>query len=209
MTYTVHESFLTIQGEGAHAGRVAVFCRFAGCNLWTGREEDRASAVCRFCDTDFRGGEKHKTPGPLVLHLSSLWPNGYRPMFAVLTGGEPLLQVDAPLLEALHWAGFNVAVETNGTIRRPRGIDWLCVSPKAGTEIVVSRPDEIKVVYPQIGVDPESVAMTIDPTRAARCSIQPMDGPEIDANTEAAIAYCLEHPRWRLSLQTHKMIGVR
>jgi 7-carboxy-7-deazaguanine synthase (Cx14CxxC type) len=204
MTYTVHESFLTIQGEGAHAGRVAVFCRFAGCNLWTGREEDRVAAVCRFCDTEFRGGEKFRTPGPLAKRLTDLWPNAYRPRFIVLTGGEPLLQVDAQLTEALHWAGFYIAVETNGTIPRLPGIDWLCVSPKAGTTLAIRRADEIKVVYPQDGLDPGTVEV-----EAARRSIQPMDGPNLAANTKAAVAYCLEHPEWRLSVQTHKMIGVR
>src|ERR1700757_5228115 len=143
VTYTVHETFLTIQGEGAHAGRVAVFCRFAGCNLWTGREEDRSSAICQFCDTDFRGGTKYRTAGPLVTHLRSLWPNGVRPMFVVLTGGEPLLQVDGALTEALHWVGFYTAVETNGTVPRPPGIDWVCVSPKAKTTLVAKGADEI------------------------------------------------------------------
>jgi 7-carboxy-7-deazaguanine synthase (Cx14CxxC type) len=205
VTYTVHESFLTIQGEGAHAGRVAVFCRFAGCNLWTGREQDRASAVCKFCDTEFRGGTKYKTAGELAKRLLDLWPTMDLPRFVVLTGGEPLLQVDAELLEALHWAGFYVAVETNGTVCRPSGIDWLCVSPKAGTQLAIRGADETKVVYPQDGID----LTTFESYPWGRRSIQPMDGPDLEANTAAAVAYCLEHPSWRLSVQTHKVIGVR
>lgn len=205
MTYTVHESFLTIQGEGAHAGRVAVFCRFAGCNLWTGREQDRASAICKFCDTEFRGGTKYRTPGPLARHLGSLWPDSSRSRFIVLTGGEPLLQADAPLLEALHWVGFYVAVESNGTVRRPAGVNWLCVSPKAGASLEIRSADELKLVFPQHGLSPAD----FDSFAAPRRSLQPMDGPELEANTAAAVAYCLAHPEWRLSVQTHKVIGVR
>jgi 7-carboxy-7-deazaguanine synthase (Cx14CxxC type) len=205
VTYTVHESFLTIQGEGAHAGRVAVFCRFAGCNLWTGREEDRAMAICRFCDTDFRGGEKYRTAGALASHLRGLWPSAHRPKFAVLTGGEPLLQVDAELTEALSWAGFFVAVETNGTVRRPPGIDWLCVSPKAGADVVLASADEVKLVYPQEHLSPSDFVGFPAP----RLSLQPMDGPALEENTAAAVAYCIAHPEWRLSIQTHKLIGVR
>lgn len=205
MTYTVHESFLTIQGEGFHAGRVAVFCRFAGCNLWTGREQDRASAICRFCDTEFRGGEKYKTAGELVRRLVDLWPTEDRPRFVVLTGGEPLLQVDAKLLDGLHWAGFYVAVESNGTVQRPPGIDWLCVSPKAGTKLAIKKADEVKIVYPQEGIDLDD----FDKLSWPRRSLQPMDGPHLEANTKATVDYCLANPAWRMSVQTHKLIGVR
>ncbi|HUR94904.1 MAG TPA: 7-carboxy-7-deazaguanine synthase [Gemmatimonadales bacterium] len=211
MTYAVKEIFYTLQGEGANAGRPAVFCRFAGCNLWTGREEDRADAVCRFCDTDFvgtdgAGGGKFRTPAELAAAVASAWPAGdplARPL-VVCTGGEPLLQLDAPLVEALHSAGFEVAVETNGTIEPPPGIDWLCVSPKADAPLIVARGDELKLVYPQTGAEPERFAGL----EFRHFFLQPMDGPAREANTRAALQYCLTHPRWRLSLQTHKLLGI-
>lgn len=202
MTYTVHELFATIQGEGGNTGRVAVFCRFAGCNLWTGREEDRASAICRFCDTEFRGGTQYRTAGELATVIRDTWPGGL-PRFVVFTGGEPTLQLDAALVEACHWAGFEVAVESNGTRRGPL-VDWLTVSPKAHAPLVVERADELKVVFPQ-DIDPS----TYDGFDAPRRYLQPMDGPALEANTRAAIAYCLAHPAWRLSLQTHKLVGLR
>jgi 7-carboxy-7-deazaguanine synthase (Cx14CxxC type) len=208
MSYTVKEIFFTLQGEGANTGRPAVFCRFAGCNLWTGREADRADAVCPFCDTDFVGvgpdGGKFDTPDALVSAVAAHWPDAPRP-FVVCTGGEPLLQLDEPLLAALHRAGFEVAVETNGTRVPPDGIDWVCVSPKANAELVLTHGDELKLVYPQDGGEPERFA-----SLAFRYFyLQPMDGPDREANTERAIEYCLEHPTWRLSVQTHKVIGVR
>ena len=211
MTYAVKEIFYTLQGEGANAGRPAVFCRFAGCNLWTGREADRREAVCRFCDTDFvgtdgPGGGKFATPGQLAAAVAAAWPGGdpaARPL-VVCTGGEPLLQLDPPLVEALHEAGFEIAVETNGTVTPPAGIDWLCVSPKAEAELVVHAGDELKLVYPQAGAEPERYAGL----GFGRFFLQPMDGPDREANTQAALAYCLTHPRWRLSLQTHKLLGI-
>lgn len=202
MTYTVHELFVTLQGEGDNTGRAAVFCRFAGCNLWTGREEDRASAVCRFCDTEFRGGEKYRSAGALATAIRDAWPGG-RPGFVVFTGGEPTLQLDAALVEACHWAGFQVAMESNGTRRGPR-VDWLTVSPKARAPLVVDRADELKVVFPQ-EVDPSAYAAFEAPRRY----LQPMDGPDVEENTRAAVAYCLAHPEWRLSLQTQKVLGLR
>lgn len=203
MTYTVHSIFYTLQGEGANAGRPAVFCRFAGCNLWTGREEDRATAICRFCDTEFRGGTKYKTAGALATAIKATWPDiSVRPGFVVFTGGEPTLQLTAELIEACHWAGFYCAVESNGTRKGPR-VDWLTVSPKAGAQVVVARADELKVVYPQ-AVDPDKY----DDFEASHRYLSPMDGPDLAANTQAAVAYVLAHPKWRLSLQTHKMIGV-
>jgi len=209
MTYSVKEIFLTLQGEGGQAGRVAVFCRFAGCNLWTGREQDRASAVCRFCDTDFvgtdgPGGGKFATPAALATAVAAAWEGPPENRLVVLTGGEPLLQVDPPLIDALHGAGFAIALETNGTIAAPPGIDWVCVSPKADAALAQTTGQELKLVYPQAGVDParfEALAFE-------RFALQPMDGPERDAATRAAIAYCLAHPRWRLSLQTHKYLGI-
>jgi 7-carboxy-7-deazaguanine synthase len=211
MTYAVKEIFYTLQGEGANAGRPAVFCRFAGCNLWTGREADRAEAVCRFCDTEFvgtdgPGGGKFAAAVELAGAVAAAWPAGdpaARPL-VVCTGGEPLLQLDPPLIEALHSAGLEIAVETNGTVEPPPGIDWLCVSPKAEATLVVTAGDELKLVYPQDGAEP---------TRYERLDfrhffLQPMDGPEREANTRAALAYCLSHPRWRLSLQTHKLLGI-
>ncbi|CAA7624547.1 7-carboxy-7-deazaguanine synthase [Magnetospirillum sp. UT-4] len=203
MTYTVKELFLTLQGEGARAGRVAVFLRFSGCNLWSGREEDRAGAQCRFCDTDFVGGERFADAASLAERVESLWPGGGVP-YVVCTGGEPALQLDDALVDALHRRGFEVAVETNGTRTLPAGIDWVCVSPKAGTELVLRQGDELKLVWPQPGLDPgalEALAFT-------HRLLQPMDGPERAANIAACVAWCLTHPLWRLSLQTHKLIGI-
>ncbi len=212
MAYAVKEIFYTLQGEGAHTGRPAVFCRFAGCNLWSGREADRAAAVCGFCDTDFvgtdsPGGGKFATAEALAQAVAAAWPQGTgragRP-FVVCTGGEPLLQLDAALVEALHRRGFEIALETNGTLEPPPGIDWICVSPKAGAELRLRRGDELKLVYPQPGAEPERFA-ALD---FRYFFLQPMDGPAREANTEAALRYCLAHPRWRLSLQTHKLLGI-
>ncbi len=211
MTYSVKEIFYTLQGEGQQAGRAAVFCRFTGCNLWSGREQDRAGAVCRFCDTDFvgtdgSGGGKFDRPQALAEAIASHWPAGQDGRrFVVLTGGEPLLQVDAALLEALHAQGFEVAVETNGTVAAPPGIDWLCVSPKAGAPLVQTRGEELKVVVPQPGLDLEALE-ALDFTHRR---VQPMDGPDQAANTDWALRWCLAHPRWQLSLQTHKVLGIR
>lgn len=208
--YAVKEIFLTLQGEGVHTGRPAVFCRFAGCNLWSGREEDRATAVCRFCDTDFVGtdgtkGGKYKNAVELADALASEWKAGEANRFCVLTGGEPLLQIDRELIDALHGQGFEIAVETNGTLEPPAGLDWICVSPKAGAELKLKAGDELKLVYPQEGARPE------DFTRLSfrHFSLQPMDGPDVEENTRAAIEYCLKHPQWNLSLQTHKALGIR
>jgi 7-carboxy-7-deazaguanine synthase (Cx14CxxC type) len=210
VSYAVKEIFLTLQGEGAHAGRAAVFCRFSGCNLWSGREEDRATAECRFCDTDFVGtdgtrGGKYATAESLANVIAEEWGAGRNQRWVVLTGGEPLLQVDRPLVDALHARDFTVAVETNGTIEPPAGIDWLCVSPKAGAELRVRAGQELKLVYPQAGATPE------DFTGLAfeRFSLQPMDGPDVADNAAKAVDYCLRHPAWRLSLQTHKTLGIR
>ena len=211
MSYAVKEIFYTLQGEGANAGRPAVFCRFAGCNLWTGREADREDAVCRFCDTDFvgtdgPGGGKFPSAKRLASAVAAAWPaapDGGRPL-VVCTGGEPLLQLDPPLLEALHAEGFEVAVETNGTVPPPAGIDWLCLSPKAGAPPVISAGDELKLVYPQEGAEPARY----EALRFRHFFLQPMDGPAREANTRAAVRYCLAHPRWRLSLQTHKLLGI-
>lgn len=211
MSYAVKEIFYTLQGEGANAGRPAVFCRFAGCNLWSGREDDRHEALCRFCDTDFVGtngigGGKFSSPSALARAVSEAWvpPAGVERRFVVCTGGEPLLQLDPPLLDALHREGFEVAVETNGTLPPPEGIDWLCVSPKAGAPPVVEAGDELKLVFPQEGAEPERFTGL----RFRHFFLQPMDGPRREANTEAALRYCLSHPRWRLSLQTHKLLGI-
>jgi len=209
MTYSVKEIFLTLQGEGGQAGRVAVFCRFAGCNLWTGREQDRASAVCTFCDTEFvgtdgPGGGKFATPRALAAAVAAAWEGAPENRLVVLTGGEPLLQVDPALIEALHGAGFAIALETNGTIAAPAGIDWVCVSPKADAPLAQTRGQELKLVYPQAGVDPAA----FEHLAFERFALQPMDGPDREAATRAAIAYCLAHPRWRLSLQTHKYLGI-
>ncbi len=208
--YTVKEIFYTLQGEGLQAGRPAVFCRFSGCNLWTGREADRATATCTFCDTDFVGvgpdGGKFTTPEALAEAVASRWPagTGGRP-YVVCTGGEPLLQLDAPAVSALHARGFEVAVETNGTQPVPAGIDWVCVSPKADAALVVTGGDELKLVYPQELAPPDRFTGL----RFTHFLLQPMDGPRLTDNTAAAVAYCLANPRWRLSVQTHKVTGVR
>ena len=213
MTYAVKEIFYTLQGEGANTGRSAVFCRFAGCNLWTGREADRATAVCTFCDTDFVGtdgpdGGRFRTAVELAGAVAERWPavgiEGARPL-VVCTGGEPLLQLDAAAVDALHGRGFEVAVETNGTRLPPPGVDWICVSPKAGSDLVLRRGNELKLVYPQVGAEPERfVALAFD-----HFFLQPLDGPDVADATRRALEYCLAHPRWRLSLQTHKLLGIR
>ncbi len=211
MTYSVKEVFYTLQGEGSQAGRPAVFCRFTGCNLWSGREEDRATAACRFCDTEFvgtdgTGGGKFTIAEALASHVAAHWPAGPADRrFVVLTGGEPLLQVDRALIDALHAQGFEIAVETNGTVAAPDGIDWLCVSPKAGAPLLQTRGDELKVVVPQLGLDLER----LEALDFAQRRVQPMDGPQLSANTAWAVRWCLEHPRWQLSLQTHKLLGIR
>jgi 7-carboxy-7-deazaguanine synthase (Cx14CxxC type) len=209
MSYAVKEIFLTLQGEGGQAGRPAVFCRFAGCNLWSGREQDRASAVCTFCDTDFvgmdgPGGGRFATPDDLAAAVETQWTGGPENRLVVLTGGEPLLQVDEALIEALHARGFSLAVETNGTLPAPAGLDWICVSPKADAPVVQACGQELKLVYPQPGVDPAR----FEHLAFERFLLQPMDGPDRAANTKAAIAYCLAHPKWRLSVQTHKYLGI-
>ncbi len=209
MTYSVKEIFLTLQGEGGQAGRAAVFCRFAGCNLWNGLERDRASAVCSFCDTDFvgtdgPGGGKFRTPEDLAAAVAAAWAGPPENRLVVLTGGEPLLQLDDALVAALHAAGFAIALETNGTLPAPAGVDWICVSPKADAALAQTSGQELKLVYPQKGVDPAR----FEHLAFERFSLQPMDGPDRDAATRAAIAYCLAHPRWRLSLQTHKYLGI-
>lgn len=210
MAYAVKEIFYTLQGEGRNAGRAAVFCRFTGCNLWSGREEDRATAACRFCDTDFvgmdgPGGGRFVSATVLAEAIAAEWPAAAGgPRFVVLTGGEPLLQVDAALTTALHEAGFEIAVETNGTVPLPPGIDWVCVSPKAGNPLVVTQGDELKLVYPQAGAEPA----LFEGLGFDHFLLSPMDDPRRPDHTEAAVAYCLQHPRWRLSLQTHKFLGI-
>jgi 7-carboxy-7-deazaguanine synthase len=205
MSYIVKELFLTVQGEGANIGRVAVFIRFAGCNLWSGREEDRAKAVCRFCDTDFVGGTRFASAEALADAAVAAWrAETPRNRMTVLTGGEPLLQVDAALLTALRQRGFTIAVETNGTQALPAPIDWVCVSPKAGAPLVLDRADELKLVYPQAGATPED----FKDFAARHHWLSPMDGPDRGANTQAAAAYCLDHPHWRLAIQAHKTWGV-
>ncbi len=208
--YTVKEIFYTLQGEGANAGRAAVFCRFSGCNLWTGREADRATAICDFCDTDFVGvgpdGGKFATAAELASAVASRLPLESRERrFVVCTGGEPLLQLDAEAVEALHHEGFEVAVETNGTQDAPLGIDWICVSPKAGASLVLRHGSELKLVFPQPGFEPER----FESLDFEHFFLQPMDGPHAAENTKSATQYCLTHPRWRLSLQTHKLLGIR
>lgn len=208
--YQVKEIYYTLQGEGANAGRAAVFCRFAGCNLWTGLEEDRADAVCRFCDTDFvgvdgPGGGRFASAHALAEAIASHWPTeAVRPL-VVCTGGEPLLQLDEPLVRALHDAGFEIAVETNGTRLPPPGLDWICVSPKAGAELVLKSGDELKFVFPQVGAAPRQY----EALDFRWFFLQPMDGPVREQNTQLAVQYCLDHPRWRLSLQTHKLLNLR
>ena len=212
MAYSVKEIFYTLQGEGAQAGMPAVFCRFAGCNLWSGRESDRASAICRFCDTEFVGtdgslGAKYASAQALAAVIESQWPtgeSGHR--LTVLTGGEPLLQVDRELIDALHARGFRVAVESNGTLAAPAGIDWLCISPKAGAPWLQQQGQELKLVWPQDGLDLDALAHA---GQFGHRFLQPMDGPEQAANIALCIATCLQHPVWRLSLQTHKISGIR
>lgn len=212
MSYAVKELFYTLQGEGINVGRPAVFCRFAGCNLWTGRERDRTSAICQFCDTDFvgmdgPGGGRFATATDLAQAIAALWPESARwntPPFVVCTGGEPLLQLDEALVAALHKRGFEIAIETNGTQAAPPGIDWLCVSPKAGADLVLRAGHELKLIYPQPGAMPEQ----FEALDFRHFLLQPMDGPQREHNTQLAIAYCREHPRWRLSLQTHKFLGI-
>ncbi|WLD59516.1 7-carboxy-7-deazaguanine synthase [Salinispirillum sp. LH 10-3-1] len=215
MTYSVKEAFYSLQGEGAHTGRPAVFCRFTGCNLWSGREVDRISAVCSFCDTDFIGtdgqhGGKFKTAECLVEHILALWPPGEAHRYVIFTGGEPLLQLDAALIDAMHEAGFEVGVETNGTLPAPPGVDWLCVSPKGTADVVIKECDELKLVYPQADATPERFTHIL----AKHYYLSPMNPPRADLispqsnNVRATIRYCLAHPKWRLTLQTHKILGV-
>jgi 7-carboxy-7-deazaguanine synthase len=209
-SFAVKEIFLTLQGEGTHVGRPAVFCRFAGCNLWSGREGDRGQAVCTFCDTDFIGtdgtkGGRYQNADDLAAAIEEEWAGGQSNRFCVLTGGEPLLQVDSELTNALHARGFEIAVETNGTIAPPPGIDWVCVSPKSTSQLAVLEGNELKLVYPQEDALPERFAhLAFD-----KFLLQPMDGPDVATNTRRAIQYCLENPQWRLSVQTHKQIGIR
>lgn len=205
MAYTIHEMFLTAQGEGANLGCIAVFVRFTGCNLWSGREEDRATAVCRFCDTEFRGGTSFDTADSLADAVADLWPHDESSRLAVLTGGEPLLQVNKALVVALRTRGFRVAVETNGTQALPCDLDWVCVSPKAGAPLVLQRADELKLVYPQQGLAPEAFTRF----NATHRWLSPMDGLELSANIALAAAYCLQNPAWRLNIQAHKVWGLR
>jgi len=212
MTYRIKDIYYTLQGEGANTGRPAILCRFAGCNLWSGHERDRAAATCRFCDTDFvgtdgPGGGVFKSAGPLAEAVSSLWPApaSVSRRLVVCTGGEPLLQLDDELVSSLHDAGFEVAIETNGTLLPPAGIDWTCVSPKTGADLVLRRGDELKLVYPQHAAEPEKY----EDLDFGYFYLQPMDGPALEQNTRLAVRYCLDHPRWRLSLQTHKLLGIR
>ena len=209
MAYAVKEMFATLQGEGAQAGRASVFCRFAGCNLWSGREADRAEATCRFCDTDFVGtdgvgGGRYADATALAAAIAACWPGGDAHRYVVFTGGEPLLQLDPALLDAVHARGFEAAIETNGTLAAPPGIDWICVSPKAGAPLVQRSGAELKLVFPQPGLDPAALLAL----EFRHHWLQPMDGPDQAAHTAAAVAHCLAHPRWRLSLQTHKLIGI-
>jgi 7-carboxy-7-deazaguanine synthase len=209
MGYLVKEIFYTLQGEGTHTGRPAVFCRFSGCNLWTGREEHRDIAVCQFCDTDFvgtdgPGGGRFASSEALADAVAAAWWGSGGERFVVCTGGEPLLQLDSEAIDALHARAFTVAIETNGTQSLPRGVDWVCLSPKAGTEIVVDRVDECKLVFPQTGAPPEMFESRGYP----RLLLQPMDGRDRERNTALAVRYCLEHPQWKLSLQTHKYLGI-
>jgi 7-carboxy-7-deazaguanine synthase len=210
VTYSIKEMFYTLQGEGAHAGRPAVFCRFSGCNLWTGRESDRASAVCTFCDTDFvgtdgEGGGKFGSAAALTAALDGLWPRHHpRHKYVVFTGGEPLLQLDAALIAAMHGAGFEVAIETNGTLPVPAGVDWVCVSPKMGSTLVVGKGNEIKVVIPQTGQD----LGAYEQLDFEHHFVQPMDGPLAEHNTRLAIETCKRNPKWKLSLQTHKLLQI-
>ncbi|MEO8193023.1 MAG: 7-carboxy-7-deazaguanine synthase [Gemmatimonadales bacterium] len=211
MTYTVKEIFYTLQGEGANSGKAAVFCRFSGCNLWTGREEDRSRAVCQFCDTDFIGtgpdGGRFATPEALAEAISNAWRGADSPgaRFVVCTGGEPMLQIDEPFIDAVHEAGFTMAIETNGTKRAPGSIDWVCVSPKAGAPLVQTSGNELKLVFPQ----PLAMPDRFEELAFDHFFLQPMDGPVVAENTRLAIDFCMQHPKWRLSLQTHKQLGIR
>lgn len=210
MTYTVKEIFYTLQGEGANSGKAAVFCRFSGCNLWTGREEDRSRAVCKFCDTDFFGvgpdGGKFETAESLARAIAQAWRGeDSEQRFVVCTGGEPLLQIDEAFIDAVHEAGFTMAVETNGTKPASRTIDWICVSPKAGAPLVQTTGDELKLVFPQ----PDAMPAKFDTLDFAHFFLQPMDGSRVEQNTKLAVDYCMRHPKWRLSLQTHKLLGIR
>ena len=216
--YTVKELFPTLQGEGAHSGRAAIFCRFAGCNLWSGREEDRATAICQFCDTDFvgsdgDGGGKFEHAIDLANAIEQAWNStlaGPQQRYVVFTGGEPLLQLDTPLIEVLHQKGFEVAIETNGTIKVPKGVDWVCVSPKAGSELIVLQADEIKLVIPQSGHHAlEALLARFEKMDYRHRFLQPMDGTDLPRNTELAVSLCQKRPLWRLSLQSHKLIGIR
>jgi 7-carboxy-7-deazaguanine synthase (Cx14CxxC type) len=216
--YTVKELFPTLQGEGAHAGRAAVFCRFAGCNLWSGREEDRATAVCQFCDTDFvgsdgAGGGKFESASLLADTIEEVWSStsaGPQQRYVVFTGGEPLLQLDAALIDALHAKGFTIAIETNGTIKVPKGVDWVCVSPKAGSDLIVLQADEIKLVIPQQGhASIETLLARFEKMDYRNRFLQAMDGPNLQENLALAVRLCQKRPLWRLSVQTHKMIGIR
>ena len=211
MSYAVKEIFYTLQGEGAQSGRAAVFCRFAGCNLWSGRESDRSSAICTFCDTDFvgvngLGGGRFETADDLAEAIAAQWPPEHvaGTRFVVCTGGEPLLQVNRELIDALHVHEFEIAVETNGTVTAPAGLDWICVSPKAGAPLVQTSGDELKLVFPQANARPEQ----FEHLEFRNFFLQPMDGPEREANTQLALQYCMAHPKWRLSLQTHKLLGI-
>lgn len=209
MTYSAKEIFYTLQGEGRHAGRPAVFCRFTGCNLWSGLERDRVGAVCQFCDTDFvgtngSGGGKFATARDLAARIAGFWPEGGADRFVVCTGGEPLLQLDAPLIDALHYEGFEIAVESNGTIKAPEGIDWLCISPKALAPLVQREGDELKLVFPQEENHPDQFVHLAFKHRY----LQPLDNAALPENTEAAVAFCKADPRWRLSIQSHKLIGI-
>ena len=210
MTYAVKEAFLTLQGEGVQAGSRAVFLRFAGCNLWSGREEDRRKAICQFCDTDFVGtdgvgGGKFTDADALAAHIEVFWGENLERRLVVVTGGEPMLQLDEALIDALHACGFRIAVESNGTLPATPGIDWLCISPKAGTDVVQRRGDELKLVWPQAGIDPAE----LEDWDFRHHLIQPMDGADLAASIEASIALVMERPKWRLSLQAHKVVGLR
>jgi 7-carboxy-7-deazaguanine synthase len=213
MKYEIKEIYFTLQGEGSNTGRPAVFCRFTGCNLWSGREKDRQKAICSFCDTDFLGtdgpnGDAYETAESLARAVEKQWPssaNGRSTKFVVCTGGEPLLQLDPSAINAFHQRGFEVAIETNGTLSVPENVDWICVSPKAGSKCVVRSGHELKLVYPQANIDPAEFR-DLD---FERFFLQPMDGPELDKNTKLAIQYCMEHPQWELSIQSHKILGLR
>jgi len=210
MSYSVKEIYLTIQGEGVHTGKEAVFCRFSGCNLWTGREEDRHKATCKFCDTDFFGvdgenGGKYASVNNLIKQIEECWSDNSKEKFIVFTGGEPLLQLDQKLIDKLHKKGFKIAIETNGTMLPPNNIDWICVSPKKNAKLVLLKGDELKLVYPQPGFEPEQ----FEELDFDHFCVQPMDGKDLQKNILECVSYCIENPLWRLSLQTHKILGIR